>query len=206
MKNGNAFANIIFTILERHLHLPTGALTSFHQTKDASGDFLRMLHYPAPKDGKPLLKAPTPSHTDASSITILFTWQGGLQITKNESIAGTGQGKVDVEDIDRDSDRWYYVRPEPGHVIVNLGDVMVVLTNGVLKSGRHRVVTPPGDQGKFDRYSVLTNARPANGTLMKSLRSDMIPLESEEDINEKPVTALEWSMRKVRAILERAAA
>jgi isopenicillin N synthase-like dioxygenase len=163
-----------------------------------------MLHYPAPKDGKPLSKAPAPSHTDATSITMLFTWQGGLQITKER--AGD-DGKVDVEDADKESeDSWYYVEPKPGHVIVNLGDAMVALTNGVLKSGKHRVVTPPGPQGKFDRYSVLTNARPKNDTLMKSLKSDMIHPESEEQLAEEPLTALEWGMRKVRAVLVRASA
>jgi isopenicillin N synthase-like dioxygenase len=203
MEDGNQIANIIFTILERQLHLPPGALTSIHQTKDASGKFLRMLHYPAPRDGKALSKAPAPSHTDATSITMLFTWQGGLQITKART---AGESKVDVEDADKEpEDSWYYVKPEPGHLIVNMGDVMVVLTNGVLKSGKHRVVTPPGQQGKFDRYSVLTNARPKNETLMRSLKSDMIP-ESEEELAEEPLTALEWSVRKVRAVLVRASA
>ncbi|KAM3075715.1 hypothetical protein ACMFMG_007846 [Clarireedia jacksonii] len=204
IEDGNWIANIIFTILEKELHLSPGTLTSIHQTKDASGDFLRMLHYPAPKDGKPLSKAPTPSHTDATSITLLFNWQGGLQITKARA---AGESKVDVEDIDKESeDSWYYIKPEPGHVIVNLGDTMVVLTNGVLKSGKHRVVTPPGPQGKFNRYSVLTNARPKNDTLMRSLKSDIIPPESEEKLAEEPLTALEWSVRKVRAILARASA
>ncbi|PQE23088.1 2OG-Fe(II) oxygenase family protein [Rutstroemia sp. NJR-2017a WRK4] len=204
MEDGNWIANLIFSILERKLHLPPGALTSIHQTKDASGDFLRMLHYPAPKDGKPLTKAPTPSHTDASSITMLFNWQGGLQITKARA---AGESKVDLEDADKESeDSWYYVKPEPGCLIVNLGDAMVVLTNGLLKSGKHRVVTPPGPQGRFNRYSVLTNARPKNDTLMRSLKSDMINPESEEQLAEEAITALEWSMRKVRAILARASA
>jgi len=114
---------------------------------------------------------------------------------------------VDVEDADKElEDSWYYIKPEPGHVIVNLGDIMVVLTNGVLKSGKHRVVTPPGPQGRFDRYSVLTNARPANDTLMRSLKSDMIPPETAEQMDEEPLTALQWSIKKVRAILARASA
>lgn len=98
-----------------------------------------MLH-PATKDGKALSKAPTPSHTDATSTTMLFTWQGGLQITNT---GAAGEGNVDVEDTDKKAEySWYYVQPEPGNVIVNLGDVMVALSNGVLKSGKHRVVIP----------------------------------------------------------------
>jgi isopenicillin N synthase-like dioxygenase len=203
MQSGNLIANVIFVILERQLHLPPGSLTNLHQTKDASGDFLRMLHVPTPKDGKVLAKIPTPAHTDAVSITMLFTWQGGLQITNSKP----AEGKVDVEDSDKEpEDSWYYVKPEPGHVIVNMGDAMVILTNGVLKSGKYRVVTPPGHQGKFDRYSVLTNARPANGTLMRSLKSDVIPPETAEQLEEEPLTALEWSVKKVKAVLVRASA
>ncbi|KAF4629093.1 hypothetical protein G7Y89_g9055 [Cudoniella acicularis] len=151
MKSGNMVSDMIFTILERQLYLAPGSLTSLHQIKDASGAFMRMLHHPAPKNGKPLSKSPTPAHTDATSITILFNWQGGLQITK----VLTPDGKVGVEDADEEPEaNWYYVKPEPGHVVVDLGDVMAVLTNGVLKSGKHRVVTPPGPQGKFDSKDI----------------------------------------------------
>ncbi|MCJ1241702.1 hypothetical protein MMC14_009708, partial [Varicellaria rhodocarpa] len=33
---------------------------------------LRMLHYPAPKHGKPLNHPPTPAHRDAVSVAVLF--------------------------------------------------------------------------------------------------------------------------------------
>jgi len=152
MEDGNLIANIILTILERQLYLTPGSLTALHQTKDASGDFLWMLHYPTPKDGNPLASAPTPAHTDATSITILFNWQGGLQITKTKP----AEGKVDVEDADKEAeDSWYYIKPELRHVIVNLGDAMVVLTNGMPKSGKHRVATPPGPQGNLTGTACL---------------------------------------------------
>lgn len=203
MRSGNLIANAIFIILERQLHLTPGSLTDLHQTKNESGSLVRMLHYPAPKDGKPLDKAPNPAHTDGVSMTMLFTWQGGLQMTNNKH----AEGRVDLEDADNEpEDSWYYIKPESGQVIVNLGDVIAVLTNGVLKSGKHRVVTPPGPQGRFDRYSVLTNARPANSTLMRSLKSDMIPPETAEQLKEKPLTALQWSIKKVAAFVARASA
>lgn len=200
MTSGNTIANVILSILERQVHLPPTSFTSLHKLTDSSGDFLRMFRYPAPKDGKALSTPPTPAHTDAVSVAILFNWQGGLQITKSKEQVG----KVDVEDTEKESeDSWLYVKPEPGHAIVNLGDVMVVLTNGLLKSGRHRVVTPPGPQGRFHRYSVLVSTRPADQTIMKPFRSDMIDPETPEQLEGETLTALQWGMRKVRAILNR---
>jgi isopenicillin N synthase-like dioxygenase len=196
--SGNAIGQIILKTLERELHLYSNELTEIHQPKDYSGEFVRLFRYPAPKDGKPHNTAPTPAHTDATSMTLLFNWQGGLQITKHDA-----QARVDKVDRDYEGEEWLYIPPEPGHVIVNLGDTMVILSNGVLKSGRHRVVTPPGPQAKFHRYSVLTNLRPANDTLMRALKSDMIP---PEEGNGEDITALEWGLAKVKAILDRMAA
>jgi isopenicillin N synthase-like dioxygenase len=44
---------------------------------------------------------------------------------------------------------------------------MVKFTNGALKSAKHRVVPAPGEQGKYDRYSVVYFVRPHNEALMK---------------------------------------
>lgn len=202
MENANAFGQSILTVLERGLHLQPGEFTNIHKLNDKSGEFLRLFRYPAPKNGKPLEAPPAPAHTDATSITMLFNWQGGLQITKTKQAA---PGSVELADRSLETDDWLYVKPEPGHVIVNLGDPMVVFSNGVLKSGRHQVVTPPGPQGLYHRYSVLTNLRPSNSTLIRPLKSDVIP-EATEEQNESSLTALEWSLEKVKAILARMAA
>lgn len=201
LKDGNVIGQAILNVLERELHLQPGELTSKHQLYDNSGEFLRLFRYPAPKDGKPSEVPPTPAHTDATSITILFNWQGGLQITKPKE--STGQYKVDRVDADREGEEWLYVKPEPGHVIVNLGDPMVIFTNGVLKSGRHQVVTPPGPQALHHRYSVLMNLRPTNDTPMRSLKSDVIPPVADGEEDGEVDTALQWSIRKVKAILDR---
>jgi len=187
LRDGNVIHNVILAVLEKQLGLRTGALTSLHKLTDSSGDFLRMLHYPAPKNGKPHEHPPTPAHRDAVSVALLFCWQGGLQITNSTA-------PVDHA-VEEPEDTWYYVRPAPGHVLVNLGLAMQVLTNGVLKAGKHRVVTPPGEQGKFDRVSVLISARPKLDTLMRSLKSPKIPRgEFEEG---EALTAKEWGVKQI---------
>jgi isopenicillin N synthase-like dioxygenase len=46
---------------------------------------------------------------------------------------------------------------------------MVKFTNGALKSAKHRVVSPPGEQAALDRYSVVYFVRPHNDVPMKPL-------------------------------------
>ena len=90
---------------------------------------------------------------------------------------------------------WVYVRPLPGHAIVNLGDAMVKFTNGLLRSNIHRVVSPPGEQGGWTRYSVVYFARPEDDVLLRRLEgSKLIPeVEGgeEEEINSK-----DWVLRR----------
>lgn len=188
LRDANVIHNIILAILERELQLPIGTLTSLHRLVDPSGDFLRLLHYPAPRDGKPHERPPTPAHRDAVSVALLFCWQGGLQITNSTAA-------VD-HTMEEPEDTWFYVPPKPGHVIVNLGLALQVLTNNVLNAGKHRVVTPPGEQGKHDRISVLISARPHEDTLMQSLKSPKIPLGGEPE-GGAVLTAKEWGIKQV---------
>jgi isopenicillin N synthase-like dioxygenase len=187
LRDANVIHNIVLAILEKELELPTGALTSLHKLVDSSGDFLRVLHYPAPRDGVPHEHPPTPAHRDAVSVALLFCWQGGLQIT-------TSKAAVD-HTVEEPEDTWLFVPPVPGHVIVNLGLVMQCFSNGILNAGKHRVVTPPGEQGQHDRYSVLISARPKEDTPIRAFKSPKIPTGEFE---EGPVlTAKEWGIKQV---------
>ncbi|KAJ5782891.1 hypothetical protein N7457_004665 [Penicillium paradoxum] len=91
---------------------------------------------------------------------------------------------------------WVYVRPLPGHAIVNLGDAMVKFTNGLFRSNIHRVVAPPGLQAELTRYSLVYFARPEDSVLLRRLEgSDRIPAmedgQTEEEINSK-----DWIIRR----------
>ena len=193
MRDGNTVANIIMGVLERELQVPTGSLTSLHRMTDRSSDFLRVLRYPKLVPGKSLNRPGFPPHRDAVSVAILFTWLGGLQIPALDA-------KI-LADGSESEDSWRWVKPLPGHAIVNLGDAMQILTNNVLKSGKHRVVKAPGPQAGVDRYSVLLGTRPANPTPMTALKSPMIPAYTGEEANAEVINAQQWGARSVNKVL-----
>ena len=135
MSEGHLVSSALLRLLEEQLQLPDGGLVDRHRFMDESGDFLRVFRYPAPPDGQPLDVPPTPPHTDTVSVAMLFNWQGGLQITPVNCTAGQAQ-LLDSETEPENT--WLFVEPRPGHAIINLGDPMVIFSNGLLKSGKHR--------------------------------------------------------------------
>ncbi|GAB3620853.1 isopenicillin N synthase family oxygenase [Glutamicibacter endophyticus] len=73
-------------------------------------------------------------HADYGFITLLLQDEvGGLQVQPH------GQ------------DNWIDVPPTPGALVVNLGEMLEVATDGYLMATIHRVIAPPKD---VDRYSV----------------------------------------------------
>lgn len=192
---GTEIGQALLKCLEPALHLPPGALREMHKLGPNTGGFVRSFRYP-PNEPNAML---SPAHTDGNAITILFNWQGGLQIARPSETSG----HVQMIDTPNAKDDWLYVKPIPGHALINLGDPMVVFTNGILKSGRHRVVTPPGEQAKYSRYSLLTGIRPQNDTPMRALHSDLIPPETEEQKAQKTVTSMEYTRAKVQSILQK---
>ncbi|PWA86604.1 S-norcoclaurine synthase 1 [Artemisia annua] len=81
---------------------------------------IRMNYYPpCPEANKVLGLTP---HSDATGLTLLVQVNDvqGLQIKKNS--------------------KWVPIKPLPGSVIVNIGDVMEIMSNGEYKSIEHRAV------------------------------------------------------------------
>lgn len=173
-----------------------------HRISDETGGFVRMFRYPAPEayDATAPPKCIGPPHTDGNSMVLLFNWQGGLQIAPAE----TRRSQVQMVEQDNPQDEWLWVKPIPGHVLVNLGDPMFKLTNGVLKNGRHRIVTPPGDQGRFHRYSLLMGLRPRRDTPMRALMSAKIPRLGVDNEEQVVPTAQEWAVAKVKGLYQSA--
>ncbi|KAF2418007.1 Clavaminate synthase-like protein [Tothia fuscella] len=149
-KNAHECAMEVLRTLATQLDLPKETFVDLNTFNKPAGDHCRLTHkFPHASDAKAV---GLPSHTDFGTVTVLFNWLGGLQI---ESRTPSRQGE------------WEYVKPLPGHAVINLGDAMVKFTNGALKSAKHRVVPSPGEQVGLDRYSVVYFVRPCNDSLMK---------------------------------------
>lgn len=187
----HAIVTALLSSLATLLHLPSkpagSALTALHKLTVPSGDQVRFVRSPPQpaQDRRTALGA----HTDFGSVTLLFNRLGGLQILP------PGQ------DINGGDDAWLYVRPLPGHCIVNLGDALVKFTRGVLRSNTHRVVNPPGEeQGSLTRMSLVYFARPNDEVLLRALQgSDIIDarkVSGEDEGKEEVITAKEWVLRR----------
>jgi isopenicillin N synthase-like dioxygenase len=68
-------------------------------------------------------------HSDWGFLTLLYTTTPGLQILIN--------------------DEWIDIQPKEGYFIVNIGDMLEILSNGKYKSTKHRVIT------KQEKYSII---------------------------------------------------
>ena len=92
---------------------------------------------------------------------------------------------------------WAYVRPLPGHAIINLGDALVMFTKGVLRSNVHRVVAPPGRQAEATRFSLVYFGRPEDDVVLKPLRESALVRERCGDVvEEEQVDSKTWILRR----------
>ncbi len=172
-----------------------GGLPALHRLNAISGDQIRLIKAP-PQVEQSLKGIALGEHTDYGSVTVLFNRLGGLQVRLPDYIspdapASTEPPPTAVEKTLCENG-WTYVRPLPGHCIVNLGDAMVKFSDGLLRSNIHRVVAPPGEQGNVTRYSLVYFCRPEDDIVLKSLVSGGQGVNDEQD----EVTAKEWILRR----------
>ena len=200
LQNGHKISEILLRVFEKQLQLTKGDLLSLHRFHDASNDFLRVLRYPGTPEGVRVSQTNFPPHRDAVSIAMLFTWVGGLQILDPVFEKKFKTQSPDNNCNNGQDDGWRWVKPVPGHMIVNLGDALAILTNDVLKSGYHRVITAPESQRPLDKYSVLLGYRPALTTRMTALASPMIPPLTQEQLKAAVPTCEEWGAQRVHRV------
>jgi isopenicillin N synthase-like dioxygenase len=177
MRTSHSIITLILDLLNESLGLPQSTLTNLHRLHAISGDQVRFVKAPPqPVDDR---RTALGEHTDFGSVTILFNRLGGLQVLPPGA----------------DAD-WVYVRPLPGHAIVNLGDAMVKFTNGLLRSNIHRVVSPPGEQADCTRYSLVYFARPEDNVPLRRLEgSSRIPA-LDEGVVEEDINSKDWITRR----------
>jgi len=136
---------------------------------------LRVLHYPplAPDANPNAVRSA--AHEDINFMTIM--------------VAAKGAG---LELLDRDG-TWLPVVTEPTNLIVDSGDMLARMTNGVIPATTHRVVNPTGPN--VSRYSMPFFMHP---TLATSL--EVLPSCIGDGARFEPVTAGEFLDERLRAI------
>ncbi|KAI0640625.1 Clavaminate synthase-like protein [Trametes meyenii] len=177
-----AINHFLIDVLNDKLGLPKGALANFHKVDKASGCTARCLRAPPEIDQerKTFLNA----HTDFGSLSFLHNRLGGLQV------------------LPPGSDKWYYVKPIPGYAICNIGDALNIFSGGILRSNIHRVIPPPGDQARHERWSLVFFTRPNDDAVLRALIQQSAQIASA--VAKAPpgkyapeVSAKEWLARRV---------
>jgi isopenicillin N synthase-like dioxygenase len=133
----------------RIIALGLGVHESFFDQMLVDGATLtRAIHYPAMETAPGAQHVWAGEHADINLITALpRATAAGLQV--------------------RIGDAWVDASPPPDRAIINTGLMLEQLTNGVIPSGIHRVVSAEGQQG--DRYSVVQFAHPTPWTILSPL-------------------------------------
>ncbi|KAK9778084.1 putative Fe2OG dioxygenase domain-containing protein [Seiridium cardinale] len=183
LKHGQAIVADVCSTLATQLGLPEDTFTSRKSPSEQSGTVVRITKSFASPDPTDLRTSMT-HHSDFGTVTLLANVLGGLQIL--------APGKAAT-----DEDAWLWVRPQPGCLIVNLGDVMVQWTAGLLRSNVHRVYYAPGQQRFVDRYSLALLVRPQRNASMRRVIGNAATAEDVEDEN---LTAWEWEVKKTMAL------
>lgn len=185
--------NVILTNLERELDITQGTLSGRLLSIEDSAATLRLLRNspPSANTGDTAVnqnRITLGGHTDFSAMTMLFNVLGGLQVLP----AG----------MENKWENWRYVKPLPGHVIIQIGDVLVEWTGGVLRSNLHRVIDPPGKQVQATRQSIAYFVRPADDGSMKRLRGSRVIPEMSPEEKDITLTPPEWTKERMIRIMK----
>jgi isopenicillin N synthase-like dioxygenase len=113
---------------------------------------LRAIHYPPiTQNSQSAVRAE--QHEDINLITLLIGASAdGLQILSKEN-------------------KWLNIKADPGHIVVNVGDMLQRLTNNGLKSTTHRVINPPEQFWHTSRFSIPFFLHPHSSVSLSCLES-----------------------------------
>jgi len=165
----------VLKAIARYLKLDEGYLEdAVHE----GNSVLRALHYPPqPEPTGEHIRAG--AHEDINAITLLL-----------------GAEEAGLELLTRDG-RWIPVSPKPGELVINIGDMLQRLTNGVLRSTSHRVVNPAPDRASHARYSMPFFLHFRSDFLIDAL-PQTVP--AGEQPTWPPVTADDYLQERLREI------
>ena len=146
----------------------------FTDTVRDGNSVMRLLHYPA-QDEPTGNHIRAGAHEDINTITLLLgAEEAGLELKTRDG-------------------RWIPVSPKPGELVINIGDMLQRLTNGVLRSTSLRVVNPAPDRASHARYSMpfFLHFRPdfvieaLPGTVPEGEEPKWPPISSHEYLQER---------------------
>ena len=124
-------AAVLLEACALYLELPRSQLRDLVQDSDT---LLRIIHYPPIPGDAPTASLRAAAHEDINFITLLCE--------------ATAPG---LELLQRDG-TWLPIQALPGQIIVDTGDMLQNLTNGLLKSTTHRVANPGNERDR--RFSM----------------------------------------------------
>ena len=119
----------------------------FEKSTSKGNSLLRLIHYP-PSNNENIYRAR--EHADINLITLLI---------------GANEPGLEVKDK---SGNWIPVSSSFEDIVCNIGDMMQLITDKVLKSTPHRVVKYKTDEIK-SRYSIPFFLHPSPDTILKSI-------------------------------------
>jgi isopenicillin N synthase-like dioxygenase len=154
-KKKRDIAQQILTLIAESLSLPSDYFTKVHfSSKHRS--ILRVTRYPALKSCTSARGAGVSRispHQDIGTITLLSQDScGGLEVFDRTSKCGAGE--------------WLPVQPEPGCMVVNVGNLLMRWTNYSYRSSVHRVISTPMSDEE-ERISVIFFANPNDDAIVQ---------------------------------------
>jgi isopenicillin N synthase-like dioxygenase len=124
----------------------------FEPWVQGGNSILRAIHYP-PITVDPGDSVRAGQHEDINLITLLMGASAeGLQVLNKQN-------------------EWIGITSIPGSLVVNVGDMLQRLTNGVMKSTTHRVVNPPKEKWGTSRYSIPFFLHPVGNMPLNALEN-----------------------------------
>lgn len=122
----------------------------FSEWVNKGNSLLRMIHYP-PSDNSNIFRAR--EHADINLITLLIgANERGLEVKSKDS-------------------SWIKIQAEDDDIVCNIGDMLQLVTDGLLKSTPHRVIKYK-DQSSSSRYSIPFFLHPSPNVMLKSVFND----------------------------------
>jgi isopenicillin N synthase-like dioxygenase len=139
---------------------------------------LRVIHYPPLKEKFVPGAVRAAEHEDINLITLLCE--------------GTASG---LEILTRDGE-WIPVDTLRGQIVVDSGDILSRITNGVIPATTHRVVNPPSLAEDNTRYSMPFFVHPYPDCMLEPLACTVTP----DNPGQPPITAEAFLLQRLREI------